>query len=154
MNQTKASFMGITAHWIKSKSTGCWTLHSKVIAFKGIAGAHNGENLGCYFVGLCKRAGIIGNTSSKVSFLSSFKSFSHHRVHECHHEDCPCWNHCSHLGVQSHSHTEPSPWQCSRCHCCSSDACHQDSSFWTVNCLLWVPSEGVWNQCHPQDPTP
>ena len=67
--------MGITAHWIECKSTSCWTLCSKVIAFKGFAGAHNGENLGHYFVGLCKRAGIIGNTSSKVSFLSSFKSF-------------------------------------------------------------------------------
>ena len=67
--------MGITVHWIESKSAGCWTLRSEVIAFKGIAGAHNGENLGCYFVGLCKQAGIIGNTSSKVSFLSSFKLF-------------------------------------------------------------------------------
>ena len=75
MNQTKASFMGITTHWIECKSTGCWTLHSKVIAFKGIAGVHNGENLGHYFVGLCKWAGIIGNTSSKVSFLLSFKLF-------------------------------------------------------------------------------
>ena len=67
--------MGITAHWIECKSAGCWTLCSKVIAFKGIAGVHNGENLGHYFVGLCKQAGIIGNTSSKVSFLLSFKSF-------------------------------------------------------------------------------
>ena len=75
MNQTKALFMGITAHWIECKSAGCWTLCSEVIAFKGIAGAHNGENLGHYFVGLCKWAGIVGNTSSKVSFLSSFKLF-------------------------------------------------------------------------------
>ena len=40
--------MGITAHWIKSKSAGCWTLCSEVITFKGIAGAHNRENLGHY----------------------------------------------------------------------------------------------------------
>ena len=65
--------MGITAHWIEDKGAGCWTLHSEVIAFKGIAGAHNGENLGRYFVGLCKRAGIIGTTAAKVSFLLSFK---------------------------------------------------------------------------------
>ena len=65
--------MGITAHWIEDKGAGCWTLCSEVIAFKGIAGAHNGENLGHYFVGLCKWAGIIGTTAAKVSFLSSFK---------------------------------------------------------------------------------
>ena len=64
--------MGITAHWIEVKSLGSWTLCSEVIAFKGIAGAHTGENLGRYFFGLCKQVGIVGNTDTKVSFLLSF----------------------------------------------------------------------------------
>ena len=64
--------MGITAHWIESKSPGHWALHTEVIAFKSIAGAHNGENLGRYFVGLCKQVGVIGSTSAKVSSFVSF----------------------------------------------------------------------------------
>ena len=39
--------MGITAHWIeRNTETGIWSLRSEVIAFKGIAGAHTGHNLG------------------------------------------------------------------------------------------------------------
>lgn len=64
--------MGITAHWIEIKGPSSWELRNEVVAFKGIAGAHNGENLGRYFVGLCKRAGIVGDTGSKVSIFSSF----------------------------------------------------------------------------------
>ena len=64
--------MGITAHWIETMSPSSWALCSEVITFKGIAGAHNEENLGCYFIGLCKRVGIVGNTGTKVSFLLSF----------------------------------------------------------------------------------
>jgi len=71
VDQTKASFLGITAHWIKIKSPGSWALCSEVVAFKGIAGAHNGENLGRYFVGLCKWAGIVGDTGTKVNCLFS-----------------------------------------------------------------------------------
>jgi len=71
VDQTKASFMGITAHWIKIKSPGSWALCSEVVAFKGIGGAHNGENLGRYFVGLCKWAGIVGDTGTKVNCLFS-----------------------------------------------------------------------------------
>ena len=40
-----------------------------VIAFKGIVGAHNGENLAHYFVALCKRAGILDSGNPKASFL-------------------------------------------------------------------------------------
>lgn len=46
--------------------TGTWTLQSQVVAFKGMSGAHSGENLGHYFVGLCERAGIVSGQSSKV----------------------------------------------------------------------------------------
>lgn len=68
VDQTKASFMGITAHWIESDPTkaGRWTLCSEVIAFRGISGPHSGINLGRYFVGLCERAGIITSKGTKV----------------------------------------------------------------------------------------
>ena len=72
VKQTKAVFMGITAHWIECNTeTGIWSLRSEVIAFKGIAGAHTGHNLGRYFVSLCEHAGIIGNNHSKVGVLYS-----------------------------------------------------------------------------------
>lgn len=63
--------MGITAHWIESRA-GCWELCSEVIAFKGIAGAHTGENLGRYFLTLCKRVGIINSSGTKVSLFTLF----------------------------------------------------------------------------------
>ncbi|KIK94157.1 hypothetical protein PAXRUDRAFT_143495 [Paxillus rubicundulus Ve08.2h10] len=47
VDQTKATFMGLTAHWIKKNiNSGAWTMCSKVIAFKGISGAHSRQNLG------------------------------------------------------------------------------------------------------------
>ncbi|KIK91933.1 hypothetical protein PAXRUDRAFT_38561, partial [Paxillus rubicundulus Ve08.2h10] len=60
VDQTKAAFMSITAHWIeKDAKSGAWSLCNQVIAFKGIAGAHTGQNLGRYFVGLCEHVGIV-----------------------------------------------------------------------------------------------
>lgn len=67
MNQTKASFMGITAHWIESDAqTSTWALCKEVIAFRAISGPHDGVNLGGYFVGLCERVGLIGGQSTRV----------------------------------------------------------------------------------------
>ena len=68
-------FFGMTGHWIDvekevSKSgaiTQCWTLQSAVLGFRGIAGGHDGENLGRYFMGITDRAGITGKDFSKVS---------------------------------------------------------------------------------------
>ncbi|KIL00096.1 hypothetical protein PAXRUDRAFT_130618 [Paxillus rubicundulus Ve08.2h10] len=52
VDQTKATFMGLTAHWIeKNIKSGAWTMCSEVIASKGISGAHSWQNLGHYFVG-------------------------------------------------------------------------------------------------------
>jgi hypothetical protein len=70
-DQTKASFMGITAHWIEiDKATGEWLLSSSAIAFRSIAGAHDGANLAQHFIGLCGRAGIINLSvnNSKVRY--------------------------------------------------------------------------------------
>ena len=71
VDQTKASFMGVTAHWIESDSSStAWKLRSEVIAFKGISGRHSGINLGRYFIGVCERAGVIGRNSAKVRMNS------------------------------------------------------------------------------------
>jgi hypothetical protein len=60
---TKASFLGMTAHWIDVKG-GMWTLRSE--GFKPISGDHSGWNLGHYIVGLCERVGICNQDGSKV----------------------------------------------------------------------------------------
>ena len=66
-DQMKTAFFGLTAHWIQVdiKSPKTWNLKSRVIAFRGISGAHSGDNIGRYFVGLCERVGII-SASTKV----------------------------------------------------------------------------------------
>ena len=69
IDQTKAGFMGITAHWIEEVVSGEWRLGGEVIAFKRIAGQHTGYNFACYLTSLCKRAGILTKSSSKVSFM-------------------------------------------------------------------------------------
>ncbi|RDB23358.1 putative AC transposase [Hypsizygus marmoreus] len=66
---TKASFLGMMAHWIdvvKGKS--------EVIAFQGILGDHSGLNLGRYFVGCCDRVGIMGKDGSKCATLDNTSS--------------------------------------------------------------------------------
>lgn len=60
----------ITAHWIESKGPWHWLMCNEVISFKAIAGVHTGENLGWYFVVLCKWAGIIDHAGTKVSILT------------------------------------------------------------------------------------
>jgi hypothetical protein len=65
VDTTKASFLGVTAHWIEVKS-GKWRLRSEVIRFRPVSGEHSGGNLGQYFVGVCKRVGIINAERTKV----------------------------------------------------------------------------------------
>jgi hypothetical protein len=60
----------MSAHWIEVKE-GKWKLKAAVIGFKAISGAHSGENLGRYAVGLLDRVGIMGKTSSKACENSS-----------------------------------------------------------------------------------
>jgi hypothetical protein len=59
-------FLGMTAHWIEVND-GKWKMRSEVIGFKAISGAHSGENLGRYAVGLLDRVGIMSKNTSKVS---------------------------------------------------------------------------------------
>src|ERR1700678_4438447 len=58
----------MTAHWIEVKDQK-WKMRSEVIGFKGLSGAHSGENLGRYAVGLLDRVGIMSNKTSKVCHL-------------------------------------------------------------------------------------
>ena len=55
----------MTAHWIEVKGKE-WRMRLEVIGFKAISGAHTGENLGRYAVGLLDRAGIMDEKRSKV----------------------------------------------------------------------------------------
>ena len=55
----------MTGHWIEVKD-GKWALQSSVIGFKAISSDHSGDNLGCYFVSICKHVGIIMDNQSKV----------------------------------------------------------------------------------------
>jgi hypothetical protein len=58
-------FLGMTAHWIEVKGNE-WKMRSEVIGFKALSGAHTGENLGRYTVGLLDRVGIMDEKRSKV----------------------------------------------------------------------------------------
>jgi len=48
----------MTAHWI-DVTEGNWKMKAAVIGFKAVSGAHTGENLGRYAVGLLDRVGIM-----------------------------------------------------------------------------------------------
>ncbi len=59
----------MTAHWIDvNAQTEAWTLRAEVVGFRLLHGTHAGKNLGCYFVGLCDRVGIMSPEYSKVCF--------------------------------------------------------------------------------------
>jgi len=59
-------FLGMTAHWIQVKE-GKWKMRAGVIGFKALSGAHSGDNLGRYTVGLLERVGIMDKKKSKAS---------------------------------------------------------------------------------------
>ncbi len=58
-------YLGLTAHWIELKGTE-WEMRVEVIGFKALSGAHTGENLGRYAVGLLDRVGIMDKTRTKA----------------------------------------------------------------------------------------
>jgi hypothetical protein len=53
VDTTKASFLGVTAHWVDVKN-GKWKLRAEVVGFRVILGEHSGANLGQYFLGMCE----------------------------------------------------------------------------------------------------
>ena len=68
----KMGFLGMTAHWIEVKEKK-WKLRAEVIGFKALSGAHSGENLGRYAVGLLDRVGIMGKNQSKACHLITYR---------------------------------------------------------------------------------
>jgi hypothetical protein len=66
VDTTKASFLGVTAHWVDVRN-GKWMLRAEVVGFRGISGEHSGANLGRYFLGVCERVGIVNAQRSKVN---------------------------------------------------------------------------------------
>lgn len=81
VEQTKAAFLGITAHWIQvDESPTKWTLRSQVIAFRAFSGVHSGDNIARYFIGLSERAGIITSTSSKLFCLTADNASSNDKA--------------------------------------------------------------------------
>ena len=62
---TKMGFQGMTVHWIEVKE-GKWTMRAEVIGFRVLSGAHSGENLGRYSVGLLNSVGIMDKNGSKT----------------------------------------------------------------------------------------
>ena len=64
-DNTKGSFLGLKAHWIEVKDE-TWKLRSEVVGFQPISGEHSGDNLGCYFVGLCDCMRIMSENESRV----------------------------------------------------------------------------------------
>ena len=67
----------MTAHWIEVKD-GKWKMRAAVIGFKGLSGAHDGDNLGRYSVGLLDHVGITSKTGSKVVlFFLLFSYYSY-----------------------------------------------------------------------------
>jgi len=65
---TKIGFLGMTMHWIEVKEKK-WKLWVEVIGFKALSGAHSGEDLGRYAVGLLDCIGIMDKHQSKVCHL-------------------------------------------------------------------------------------
>ena len=74
-NNTKASFLGITAHWIEVKN-GKWKMCAEVVGFQAISGDHGGENLGWYLMGLCDWIGICNKNGLKVRSGVAFSNIN------------------------------------------------------------------------------
>ena len=68
-DNTKGSFLRMTAHWIEVKDKK-WKLCSEVVVFQLISDEHSGGDLGRYFVGLCDHMGIMSQNELKVLFIT------------------------------------------------------------------------------------
>jgi hypothetical protein len=62
--------MGVTAHWI-STDAGVWSLEKEVIAFKGLTGRHDGQNLGAHLLACLRRVKIVTGSTNKVCYFLS-----------------------------------------------------------------------------------
>ncbi|KIM52671.1 hypothetical protein SCLCIDRAFT_68957, partial [Scleroderma citrinum Foug A] len=93
VDQTKASFMGITAHWIESpvKIPTSWSLVSEVITFCAISGPHTGANLGRYFVNL--------NNNTACNEIENILNRKHIYSFDSNTQRLPCLAHVMNLAI-------------------------------------------------------
>jgi len=66
VDMTKASFLGVTGHWIDVQGS-TWKLRSAVLAFHCLSGQHSGANIARTFYSLCQRIGVFTRKDHKVS---------------------------------------------------------------------------------------
>jgi hypothetical protein len=71
-DQTSDPYFGMLGSWI-DVSPASWTLRVEVLAFHIVIGAHDGENLGRYFVKFLDRAAITGRSYSKVNNIFNYE---------------------------------------------------------------------------------
>ena len=64
-DMTKASFEGMSVHWIEVKDRK-WKMRATVIGFKELSGTHSRENLGRYTVRLLDCVRIMSQNRSKA----------------------------------------------------------------------------------------
>ena len=64
-DHTSNPHFGLTGQWIEVKGDS-WKLRVEVFAFHVITGAHDGDNLGRWFVRFLDRAGVTLKTHNKV----------------------------------------------------------------------------------------
>ncbi|KAG2739190.1 hypothetical protein P692DRAFT_20644572, partial [Suillus brevipes Sb2] len=91
VDQTKAAFLGLTAHWIEANASGIWTLFSQVIAFRGISGAHSGHNLARYLFGF--------NNDTTCDIIESLFHCRHIYNFNATRQHLPCLAHMVNLAV-------------------------------------------------------
>ena len=68
----------MTAHWIEVKEQK-WKMRAEVIAFKALSGAHSGENLGRYAVGLLDCGPCWHNGQKKIKGMPIYIVSHHHQ---------------------------------------------------------------------------
>lgn len=66
----KMPYFGVMGAYImiemRKRKRPVWKLKSTIVGFRSVEGAHDGDNLGRYYFGMCRRVGII-NVEKKVS---------------------------------------------------------------------------------------
>lgn len=77
-DNNKVPYFGTTAAFIllvkRKDKRPRWVLKNTILGFRAVEGAHDGDNLGRYFFGLCRRAGII-NVEKKISKVCDFGTY-------------------------------------------------------------------------------
>jgi hypothetical protein len=76
-DNTKGSFLGVTAHWIEVNGKK-WEMKVNVTGFRAISGAHTGWNLGHYLVGMWDCVGICSKKVQRsVILMADLILYSH-----------------------------------------------------------------------------